>query len=169
MTILVIGYGNSLQSDDGAGQFVARTVADWQNPLVQTRTTYELIPTLASEIAQADVVVFVKAVTNTAVTDAGLQVHLLNPQQADEQWGHRYTPQILLTLTQRLYGKIPQKSYWFWVPGQEFGFGEQFSSLTRNGVQQALTQLSELVRSYEQKPKARLAAERERAAKPRLI
>ncbi|MEM8640846.1 MAG: hydrogenase maturation protease [Cyanobacteria bacterium P01_G01_bin.54] len=160
MTILVIGYGNSLQSDDGAGQSVARTVANWQNPLVRTRTTCDLMPTLASEIAQADVVVFVKAMAHKAAVDASLQVHLLSPQQADSAWGHHCTPQILLTLTQRLYGVLPQKSYWFWIPGQEFGFGEQFSVLTRNGVQQALTQLSELVRSHEQKPKSRLMAER---------
>lgn len=165
MTILVIGYGNSLQSDDGAGQAIAQTIAGWQNPVVRTRTICDLSPSLVSEIAQATIVVFVKAMANSTTADAtgtneaGLQVHLVSPQQADEQWGHHCTPQVLLTLTQRRYDVLPQKSYWFWIPGYDFDFGEQFSAPTQQGMQQALTQLSELIRSYEQKAKPRLEAD----------
>ncbi|NEO86889.1 MAG: hydrogenase maturation protease [Spirulina sp. SIO3F2] len=165
MTILVIGYGNSLQSDDGAGQLIAQTIASWRNPIVRTRITCDLTPSLVSEIAQANIVVFVKAMTisysteTTNSSEGGLQVHLVSPQQADDQWGHHCTPQVLLTLTQRLYNILPQKSYWFWIPGYDFDFGEQLSTLTQQGVQQALTQLSELIRSHEQKSKPRLKAE----------
>lgn len=166
MTILVIGYGNSLQSDDGAGQLIAQKVASWRNPIVRTHITCDLTPSLVSEIAQATVVVFVKAMVSSSATktansnEGGLQVHLVSPQEADDQWGHHCTPQVLLTLTQRLYNTLPQKSYWFWVPGYDFDFGEQLSALTQQGVQQALTQLSELIRSHEQKIRPRLKTDK---------
>jgi hydrogenase maturation protease len=153
MTILVIGYGNSLRSDDGAGQYVAQKVAVWDRPLVMTQTAYQLNPDMVGAIIEASIVVFVSVVPVQPADPTSLQVQSLSPLSADRAWGHDYSPAMLLTIAQQLYATVPKKSYWFQIRGENFEFGERFSSLTQQGIQQALTQLSELIRSYSAKRK----------------
>ena len=59
--VLVIGYGSTLRSDDGAGPAVAHRVAEWNLPGVTTLTPVQLTPELAGEIAVCDLVLFIDA------------------------------------------------------------------------------------------------------------
>jgi hydrogenase maturation protease len=59
--VVVIGYGNTLRSDDGAGQQVATLVEDWQLPQVRSLAVHQLTPELAAELATAQMVIFVDA------------------------------------------------------------------------------------------------------------
>ena len=58
---LVIGYGNELRGDDGAGPSVGRAVASWHLPGVRTLAVHQLTPELAEDLAQTKRVVFVDA------------------------------------------------------------------------------------------------------------
>jgi hydrogenase maturation protease len=58
---LVIGHGNELRGDDGAGPSVARAVASWHLPGVRTLAVHQLTPELAEDLAQTKRVVFVDA------------------------------------------------------------------------------------------------------------
>ncbi|MGF1587982.1 MAG: hydrogenase maturation protease [Pleurocapsa sp.] len=62
MHYLVIGYGNTLRSDDGAGQSAANQIAAWGLPNVRSLAVHQLTPELAEDIANADTVIFVDAV-----------------------------------------------------------------------------------------------------------
>ncbi len=42
--VLVIGYGNTLRSDDGAGKRVAELVAEWQLLNVRSLLVHQLTP-----------------------------------------------------------------------------------------------------------------------------
>jgi len=58
---LLIGYGNTLRSDDGAGQKIANIVSEWNLPQWRSLSVHQLTPELALDIAQADLVIFVDA------------------------------------------------------------------------------------------------------------
>src|SRR5690348_5980583 len=58
---LVIGYGNTLRSDDGAGPRAAAEVGAWGVPGLRAWAVHQLTPELASPIASARLVVFVDA------------------------------------------------------------------------------------------------------------
>ena len=58
---LVIGYGNDLRSDDGAGRWVAQQIDDRGLDGIEVRSVAQLTPELALEIAGRSVVVFVDA------------------------------------------------------------------------------------------------------------
>ena len=59
--LLVIGYGNDLRSDDGAGRAVAEMVSDLDLPGVEVRTMSQLTPELSLAITGRAKVVFVDA------------------------------------------------------------------------------------------------------------
>ena len=60
-TILVIGYGNDLRSDDAVGQKVANAIAAWKLPQVTSLCVHQLTPELASFLATAELAIFIDA------------------------------------------------------------------------------------------------------------
>ncbi len=60
-SILVMGYGNMLRSDDGVGQQVARAVAKWEIPNVDAIAVHQLTPELAERLTKTDIAIFVDA------------------------------------------------------------------------------------------------------------
>jgi len=58
---LLIGYRNSLRSDDGVGQKVATIVEDWEVPELRSLFVHQLTPELVTDIAQVELVIFVDA------------------------------------------------------------------------------------------------------------
>ncbi len=68
MAALVIGYGNDLRCDDGAGRAVADRIEAMALPGVEVRSVQQLAPELALDIACAETVVFVDASIDVAET-----------------------------------------------------------------------------------------------------
>ena len=60
-TILVIGYGNTLRSDDGVGPRVAMAVASREWPGFNAIAVQQLTPELAEPLAAAELAIFVDA------------------------------------------------------------------------------------------------------------
>ena len=103
---LVIGYGNSLRSDDGAGPRVAELLAQTDDVAVLIR--HQLVPELADDLRGRDVVVFVDA---AATLPPGAVVSRpLAASQSAEPPGltHHVSPAALLLLAERLYGARPR-------------------------------------------------------------
>jgi hydrogenase maturation protease len=156
LSILVIGYGNSLRSDDGAGCRVADIVANWKLPYVRSRTVHQLTPELAEPIAQSDLVIFVDAcvsnnesdfVSKRAELKPTVQIQkILLTEQLASGWsandlnagiGHLSDPRSLLLLSQQVYGKTPV-AYALLLPGVNWEFGEQLSDITSKSIEQAV-------------------------------
>ena len=149
MNFLVIGYGNTLRSDDGAGQILARKIAQWELPGVRSLAVHQLTPELAEIIAQADAVIFIDAiVTNlenpVSVQIKSVQIKKLEAEDQKTSFGHTCDPRSLLSFTQLLYGKVIT-AYWVLIPAVNFNFGEQLSSLTQRGIDNALKQVKRLI------------------------
>ncbi len=146
MNFLVIGYGNTLRSDDGAGQRVAKKIAQWGLPEVRSLAVHQLTPELVEDISQADAVIFIDAVATNSENSISVQIQELQAADCDTSLGHICNPRSLLSVTQILYGKVI-KAYWVLIPAVNFDFGEEFSSLTQRGIDIALKQVKQLIRA----------------------
>lgn len=129
MSILVIGYGNTLRQDDGAGVALAERLVNGlqeQGVATQVLTVPQLAPELAVEIAAEGVqaVVFVDAAAG-AEEDA-IQVRRLDLDGASPSFGHQLDPAVLLRYAHLLAPQTPP-AWLVTVPGVEFGHGETLS------------------------------------------
>ena len=144
MNFLVIGYGNTLRSDDGAGQVVAEKIGQWELPGVRSLAVHQLTPELTADIAQADTVIFIDAVATSAENPVSLKIEQIQAQDENPNFGHSCNPRSLLSWTQVLYGKAT-KAYWVLIPAVNFDFGEEFSDLTQRGIDTSLNQVKQLI------------------------
>ena len=143
--ILVIGYGNSLRRDDGAGIALAeKFVAHFEARGFPARlmTNMQLLPEMAAEIANCDIeaVIFVDTSTNHSGQDARQNAHdqleialeiapeiaEVNLDSASPSTGHHLDPATLLVYAALLYGHYP-KAWLVTIPGRDFDHGEGFS------------------------------------------
>ena len=107
--VLVIGYGNTLRSDDGVGAAVVSQLAKVlrQVETCECMVVHQLTPELAEPISRAQRVVFVDA---SSIFPAGR----ISIQPAYARvvstvgLGHHMTPEHVLGLSQELYGNTPQ-------------------------------------------------------------
>jgi hydrogenase maturation protease len=161
MSCLVIGYGNTLRSDDGVGQLVAQKIANSHLSGVRSLYLHQLTPELAAELAEVELVIFVDATfaaiplcgcCRTAQRLAGseiapdVRVSPLQPLSSIEIKSHTSDPRMLLNLTQTLYNHCP-KAWWVTIPGENFELGETISPLARRGITQALRQIDSLIKN----------------------
>jgi len=156
-SILVIGYGNSLRSDDGAGCRVSDIVASWELPSVRSLTVHQLTPELAEPIAQAELAIFIDACVNSndlatkrkkpkstvQVQKIVVSQKLRSAQSTLSGGGHVSDPRSLLLLAQQVYGATPV-AYSLLLPAVNWEFGEQVSAVTRKSIEQAVDFLQKL-------------------------
>ncbi|MGF1487536.1 MAG: hydrogenase maturation protease [Prochloraceae cyanobacterium] len=143
--ILIIGYGNTLRGDDGAGQLVAREIAKKNHQNVKCLAVHQLTPELAEDISQASQVIFVDAViTNESKSQKITVKPIKKPIFAQISTGHVGYPRSLLSLTQALYSRIPPACS-ILIPAVNFEFGEELSLLTQTGIQEAIAAIEKLI------------------------
>jgi hydrogenase maturation protease len=144
MNYLVIGYGNTLRSDDGAGQIVAEQVATWKLPNLRSLAVHQLTPELVEDIADVDTVIFVDAVISSQQNSEKIEMKILECDNKYLNLGHVENPRSLLYLSKIVYNKSPL-AYWILIPAINFEFGEEISSLTQQGITQALLAIKEII------------------------
>ncbi|MCC6421718.1 MAG: hydrogenase maturation protease [Gemmataceae bacterium] len=135
MALLLIGYGNTLRSDDGAGPLVARAAAAWGLPHLQALAVQQLTPELAEPLAVADRALFVDA--RVERPDGGVEVTRLGSAGGPIGLGHTGDPRWLLALAQAVYGRRP-RAWLVTVPAATVAFGEQLSPTAERGVETVL-------------------------------
>jgi hydrogenase maturation protease len=144
MTVLVVGYGNTLRGDDGVGYQVAETVAEWRLPQVRSIAVHQLLPELAADIAEVEIVVFVDAVVAIDSPAPNITIAPL-VAGADATFStHAITPQLLLGMTQKLYGATPV-AYLLTISTIDFTLGANLSSIACRGKELALDYLKSAV------------------------
>ncbi|WP_342597569.1 hydrogenase maturation protease [Cyanobacterium aponinum UTEX 3222] len=121
---LVIGYGNSLRSDDGIGQKIAIALSQLNLKNLSTIATHQLTPELVEKIIQFEQVIFIDAQINSEKIQIN-KIDNINsyPQQ---NWTHHLNPISLINLTNKLYNKFPQ-GWLITIPIKNTNFGEQIS------------------------------------------
>lgn len=154
--ILLIGIGNRLRGDDGAGYRLAETLLASPGctamPL-QVLAVHQLTPELAASIATADAVLFADAWLQRtpdppetggdrggpvlepipAPADADCSFHA----EAPSRWSHQLSPAQLLTLSQVLYGHRPP-AWQLLLPAWQLNHGDALSPIGMRAVAAAL-------------------------------
>ncbi|MGQ4647854.1 hydrogenase maturation protease [Lyngbya aestuarii] len=144
ISFLVIGYGNTLRSDDAVGQQVATEVARWELPLVYSLAVHQLTPELVEKIKIAECVIFVDACPITEEASV-VQVHPLKPVTTGNfLLGHTSDPQALLAMSQAVYCYAPL-AWLITIPAINFELGETLSPIAQQGVITALEKVRLLV------------------------
>lgn len=139
---LVIGYGNSLRSDDRIGLEIAKTVADWKLPQVLSLDVPQLAPELTVELAKVDLVIFVDAYAANVGDE--IKVLQIEPSFSTTFRSHFGDPGALLSLTQALFGRCPQ-AWWVLVPGINFELGDRLTPTAQQKIRQALNTIKNLL------------------------
>ncbi len=134
---LIIGYGNPLRSDDGAGQTVAKAFGGFKN--IEAIAVHQLTPELAENLAQTERVYFVDA---APIAQVELQTLTTNASTID--LGHFTNPRTLLSLTRTLYNHAP-KAYLVLIPAVNFELGETVSLVTQAAIPEAITLLQQQI------------------------
>ena len=136
---LILAYGNPLRSDDGVAWRAAELLEKKLDSAdVEIMCTHQLMPELAERIAYAKGVIFIDAAQGEqagrvqytsviAASDSTNFTHLLSPAQ-------------LFTLSQTLYGTIPQ-GFSVSIAANSFEHGETLS----NAIQMALPELVDAI------------------------
>ena len=141
MDSLVIGYGNDLRSDDGAGRAVADRISAMELPGVAVRSVMQLTPELALEIAEVDTVVFVDASVEVSKTTATpVSMEAADPSAMS----HFATPGSLLGMTATV-GPVPSKAVAISIPVTDIGLGMELTPMTEIGVDEAISMVREIV------------------------
>jgi hydrogenase maturation protease len=138
--ILVIGYGNTLRGDDGVGYLVAETVAEWQVPSLRSLAVHQLLPELAEAMAEVDTVIFVDAIRVSDPSSAKIAFERLSTEEDATIRTHRFSPQSLLRLSQRLYD-ANSVAYLLTIPAIDFTLGNPLSAIACLGKDAALDYL----------------------------
>lgn len=139
--ILVIGYGNDLRSDDGAGRQVAANISALNNPAIRVISVHQLAPEISDLLATAKHAIFVDAYP--ANENDEIRVEKLESSAPAPGFGHFATPSELLAFAELLYQRQPE-AWIIAIPGVSFDFGETLSPTTANGVKEATRIIEEL-------------------------
>jgi hydrogenase maturation protease len=138
--LLVIGYGNTLRSDDGVGPKVAAAVEQENLPGVRTLACHQLTPELAEPVSRADRVVFVDAAGDGST---GWQMRELSPAEGGQVMAHATDPRMLLAIAREVFDRCP-KAWLLTIPVANFELGEDLSATAQRGLDQALTEIRAL-------------------------
>ncbi len=138
--VLVLGYGNSLRSDDGLGWHAAVEMARTSvSPDVTILPCHQLTPDLAEPVQRADTVIFLDC---TREGDAGeVRCRELVPEAVPTSLTHDLSPSALLALASELYGVYP-RAYLLTICGESYAHGEMLSPK----VSRRLPELQEMAR-----------------------
>jgi len=159
--VLVIGLGNDLRGDDGAGRAVVEELTRAAAPGVRAIWSHQLVPELVEQLAVARLVVFVDAdpgaraaadvdadpgaapvATDDAAgaslvgAPAGAVVRRISPGPPAAA-GHHADPAALLGLAALAGYPVPQ-AYLVGVPAHELGLGTTLTPTARAGVDAAV-------------------------------
>jgi hydrogenase maturation protease len=137
---MVIGYGNEMRGDDGAGPFVAACIDAANLRGVVARMVRQLTPEMAADLAETRRVIFVDARAGSEE----VLVQRLETADRDEWCAHRADPAALLGLTQAVFGRVPE-AWWVTTPGFCFEVGEGLSPRAQEAARKAVDHVCSLI------------------------
>jgi hydrogenase maturation protease len=135
---LIIGLGNSLHRDDGAGPVVANQFQGY--PGVEVLTCHQLTPELATKLIEYQKVIFVDAELGNWFP----RVRRLVATCAGVALTHHGDPSCLLGLTQFTFGIAPN-AWLVTLPVRDLEFGEGLSAQTQKAVETAVVMIETLI------------------------
>ncbi len=137
--VLLLGIGNDLRGDDGAGPRVARALegrVPWE-----VRAVHGLTPELADDFAEVDLALFVDAHADVALARPTWTHHRVEAAAPGTPLlGHTLDVPALLALTAQLHGRAPRAAT-LSLPARDFSLGETLTPDAEAGVAAAVAGL----------------------------
>jgi hydrogenase maturation protease len=130
---LILGYGNTLRGDDGAGALAAEAIAAQALPSVDVRVLHQLLPELAAPIAAADLVIFIDAAVDVDADETLRVQHIQPASESAPHDTHISTPTGLLAMARDLFHALP-RAMLVSIPAENFNFGANLSARTKRGI-----------------------------------
>lgn len=140
-TRLVIGYGNALRRDDGAGPAAAALLESRALPGLSVHTCHQLTPELAERLREVVWVAFLDASLHPGDT---IQVRRIGAEDHQGWAGHAGRPQILLAWARCLHGPLPE-AWSVGIPARDLGWGFGLSPFTQRSVESAVAWVQDQV------------------------
>jgi hydrogenase maturation protease len=138
-TSMVIGIGNPLRGDDGAGYRLARCLQSEERADLKVIATQQLHVELAASVAAAERVLFIDASHGLEPCGRWSSPHVEPLASRGPDWiagstlSHQLSPPALLELTKALYQHRPS-AWQLLLPGQQWDHSEALSPLTAAAV-----------------------------------
>lgn len=149
---LVIGYGNPLRGDDGAGWDAAFALrAACAGEPLEILTVQQLTPELAEDVSRAQQVVFIDAAIDTP--PGVVCVREIHAGDVPGGFTHHCDPARLLALATAVFGRGPVQGWVATIGAERFDCEECLSASVRH----ALPLLVERVRELLARPPVRCA------------
>jgi hydrogenase maturation protease len=138
--ILLIGYGNTVRGDDAAGIRAAELISKIF-PKINCICMHQLLPELAEQVSEADLVFFVDADASVSK----LSVRTIEAEPDSEQpRTHFISPASILSLSCKLYERAPSRAYVIGIPASNFELSEELSQQTSQAVNDCVDEVRKL-------------------------
>jgi hydrogenase maturation protease len=144
---LVIGYGNTLRSDDGVGVWVADRIAALHLPDVDVKTCHQLFPELAADILPYDTVIMIDASADGEPMTVRKSIPL--PEHLPPS-NHNVSPELLQQLAHEMYGATVDLRV-YTVRGESFEFGSMLSPTVKEQATKAVDLIAAFLQQIHQK------------------
>lgn len=125
MSVMVIGYGNTLRGDDGLGWVAAERLAEILPPSVSVLQRHQLGIEMVEDIADIDHLVLIDVTASEAPGTITCR-QLMATREAYGMLEHHVHPEVLLTTCLALHGRMPEATL-FTVGADSFDFSEELS------------------------------------------
>ena len=141
--ILVIGYGNPARRDDGIGEYVVKRLLS-EKEYIDVLSLQELGPEICEDISGCELVFFVDASMDQS---EDFIVKEIIPRYKTPIFSHHISPEMLLALTEELYGVRP-KAYLVSIRGYDFDFGFELTEEARKNSEEAIEKIKEICTNW---------------------
>ncbi|MDX2034683.1 MAG: hydrogenase maturation protease [Blastocatellia bacterium] len=132
MGSLIIGYGNELRGDDGAGLAAARLLAESLGEEVEVVSCRQLTPELSEAASRAELLLFLDAAAE-APGEVRVREIPAEATGAAPAFTHHLTPGQLLHLAQSLYGRAP-RAFLITIGGESFDLADELSPTAQTAL-----------------------------------
>ncbi len=138
--VLVIGYGNDMRRDDGAGRWVADQIEMLGRDDIDVRSVTQLSPEMALDVAGRSLVVFVDASVDTKE----LHVRPVEANPGVQVMTHHGDPASLLALVPTV-GTMPAEAHLVSIPASDLDLGFEMSPPTQSAAGRAVVAILDLI------------------------
>jgi len=142
--ILVIGYGSDLRGDDAIGRIVAEAVARRRIPNVRAISITQLVPELATQLAECRAAIFVDA--SLAEDIDTIAVRELTSASPEMRGLHAAGPRELLGLASICYDRRPP-AWLVAIAASEVDISDCLSSGTSQHIETAVSAIEQLAQA----------------------
>lgn len=141
--VLIIGYGNTLRGDDGAGVVAAERLAAQLGDRADVLTSHQLLPEMACDMDRYAKVVFVDATIDAAPGQVTV-TPVDNQTDSHGPTAHHLTPARLLVMVRHLFG-VSVNGYIVAVGVGSMALGESLSPAVERALPEMIRRIVELI------------------------